>query len=937
MFTSRIGSSKVINRLPIKRMKINLLNRMFQCRGLTTFNDIDKSIIQLQKAQEEWLSLSQSDTDNIFRAVATEANDNRINFAERAINETQLGILEDKIIKNHLAAEYVYNRNKDEKTCGITYRDDTKGIIKIAKPVGPIGCITPTTNPTSTIIYKTLLCIKSRNTALFSPHPRAKDCCTYTLNKLKQVAIQNGAPQHCFDIITNPTMELTNYLINHEGIKFLLATGGSALTSVCMKSGKPAVTGGQGNTPVIVDELADIPEVVHSVRMSKGFDNGVCCPAEQTLFVVNKIYEKLIAEFEKRGIYIIRKEQIDDVNKMRKTVFQSNGLVNHDIVGQKATKICDMAKVFVPEKYYTTSSVIGVECDANPSDHLLGEKLSPIFTIVKVPDFDNALNLASETLYKRGGLGHTASYFTDKNDIKSQERIEKFGNKIPAIRLCVNMPSTFGCIGDVYNWELPFSLTIGCGTVGGASFAGNVEPKTLIEEKLILSSQENMLFFKNPPKVYYKHNVLPAALRDVKYEGLQHGFIVTDPIMESLGLVKKVTDEYDKLGIKYTIFNAVEPNPSTDCCYNGCNAMKKCKPDHIIGVGGGSALDAAKIMRVLYEYPNVKFDDLFIRFMDIRKRVVEFPTAKNGNNGKGHKIKWTIMIPTTSGTGSEVTPAAVITNNHMKYPIFSFSMTPTMAIVDPQFAKSMPKSLIANTGFDALVHAIESYVSILATEFTQPFSMNAVQLLCQYLPTSYKEENNMKSKEMCHNASCIAGIAFSNAFLGLCHSLAHSMGSEFHTIPHGLANALLISQIIKYNGTDSPYKTTPWPAYKEYRANDDYHKIANAMLISGNGLYENTLKSENIQINKLYGADKLIPLIEILKNNLNIPLSIKECNIDEKEFMNKLDIMAFNAWDDQCTLANPRFPLLDDIKQIYINSYYGYGNIKENPKQIMKI
>ncbi|APT75415.1 acetaldehyde dehydrogenase [Marinitoga sp. 1137] len=859
-------------------------------RKISTVEDLEKLIYDVKIAQEEYSKYTQEQVDEIFRRAAISANSYRIWLAKMAVEETKMGIVEDKVIKNHFAAEYIFNKYKNEKTCGILEKDESFGIIKIAEPVGIIAGIVPTTNPTSTTIFKALLALKTRNAIIFSPHPRAKKCTVAAARIILEAAIAAGAPENIIGWIDEPTVELSQYLMKHKDINLILATGGSGMVKAAYSSGKPAIGVGAGNTPAVIDETAHIKMAVNSILLSKTFDNGTICASEQAVIVVDSIYNKVKEEFLNRGAYILNE---DEKNKLGEVIIK-DGKLNSLIVGQSAYDIAKMAKIKVPKD---TKVLIAETNKIGAEEPFAYEKLSPVLALYKAKDFENAVEKAVG-LVEFGGIGHTAVLYTDPTN---NERVNYFGNKLKAGRILINMPSSQGAIGDIYNFKLEPSLTLGCGSWGGNSVSENVGVKHLLNIKTIAERRENMLWFKVPPKIYFKTGCLSIALQELKDK--KRAFIVTDKFLYENGFVTKIERTLEEMGIEIEVFYEVEADPSIETVKKALNIINVFNPDVIIALGGGSPMDAAKIMWLMYEYPEVKFEGLALRFMDIRKRIYAFP--------KLGKKAVMIAIPTTSGTGSEVTPFAVVTDNKtgLKYPIADYELTPDMAIIDPELSMSMPKNLTAYSGIDALVHAIEAYVSVFSNEFTNGLALEAIRLIFKYLPDSYKMgEKAVKAREKMAYASCVAGMAFANSFLGLCHSMAHKLGSAFH-IPHGLSNALLISHIIKYNATDKPLKQTAFPQYKYPLAKERYAKIADYLNLGGSNIDE---KVEN-----------LIKAIEKLKKELDIPKSIKALNISEKEFYEKLDEMSEHAFDDQCTSANPRYPLISEIKDLYINAYNG--------------
>jgi acetaldehyde dehydrogenase/alcohol dehydrogenase len=855
-----------------------------------TIEDLEKVIQKAKSAQKEYSTFNQEKVDEIFRRASISANSYRIWLAKEAVKETKMGIVEDKVIKNHFSAEYIFNKYKDEKTCGIIDEDKTFGIKRVAEPIGIIGGIIPTTNPTSTTIFKSLLSLKTRNAIIFSPHPKAKKSTVAAARVILEAAIASGAPEGIIGWIDEPSIELSQYLMKHDDINLILATGGPGMVKAAYSSGKPAIGVGAGNTPAVIDETAHLKMAVNSILMSKTFDNGMICASEQSVIVVDKVYEEVKKEFLERGAYILNKKEKEAVGK----ILLKDGHLNPAIVGQPAHEIAKMAGVKVPKE---TKVLIGEVSKIGEDEPFAYEKLSPTLAMYKAEDFENGVEKAVK-LVEFGGMGHTSVLYTDQYN---QDRVKYFGMKLKTGRVLMNMPSSQGAIGDIYNFKLEPSLTLGCGSWGGNSVSENVGVKHLMNIKTIAERRENMLWFKVPPKMYFKYGCLPLALHEL--ENKKRAFIVTDKFLFDSGYSEKVTSILENMGIDTEVFFDVEPDPSLNTVNKGVNIMNTFQPDVIIALGGGSPMDAAKIMWLMYEHPEVKFEGLALRFMDIRKRVYKFPEL-------GKKASM-VAIPTTSGTGSEVTPFAVVTDNKtgIKYPIADYELTPNMAIIDPELVMSMPKSLTANSGIDALVHAIEAYVSVFASEYTNGLSLEAIRLIFKYLKRSYDNgAEDQKAREKIHQASTMAGMAFANAFLGICHSMAHKLGSAFH-IPHGLANALLINEVIKYNSSDNPIKQTAFPQYKYPLAKSRYAKIADHLKLPGKNDEE---KIEN-----------LINEIEKLKKDIGIPKSIEKAGVDKKDFYAKLDEMSENAFDDQCTSTNPRYPLISEIKDIYIKSFEG--------------
>ncbi|QCX34384.1 bifunctional acetaldehyde-CoA/alcohol dehydrogenase [Caloramator sp. E03] len=858
---------------------------------VTNREELLNKIAEVREAQKKFSTYTQEQVDEIFRQAAMAANDARIYLAKMAVEETGMGIVEDKVIKNHFASEYIYNKYKDEKTCGVIDKDEGFGLTKIAEPIGVIAAIVPTTNPTSTAIFKALISLKTRNGIIFSPHPRAKKSTIEAAKIVLEAAVKAGAPKNIIGWIDEPSVELSQMVMKECDL--ILATGGPGMVKAAYSSGKPAIGVGAGNTPAIIDETAHIKMAVNSVLLSKSFDNGVICASEQSVIVLDEVYEEVKKEFVERGAYILKSDEVDKVRK----IILVNGSINPNIVGQSPQKIAEMAGINIPEgARIIIGEVESVELD-EPFAH---EKLSPVLAMYRAKDFDDALNKAV-TLVKNGGFGHTSVLYTDT--IKSKDRVEKFSSVMKTGRTIINMPSSQGAIGDIYNFKLEPSLTLGCGSWGGNSVSENVGVKHLINIKNVAERRENMLWFRVPEKIYFKYGCLATALKELKDMNKKKAFIVTDKVLFELGYVEKITEVLDKCGIEFNVFFEVTPDPTLACAKKGADLMKAFNPDVIIALGGGSPMDAAKIMWVMYEHPEVRFEDLAMRFMDIRKRVYRFPEM-------GKKAMM-VAIPTSSGTGSEVTPFAVITDEKtgIKYPLADYELTPDMAIVDTELMMNMPKGLTAASGIDALTHAIEAYVSVLASEYTNGLALEAIRLIFKYLPQAYNEgTTNVKAREKMAHASTIAGMAFANAFLGVCHSMAHKLGAMHH-IPHGIANALLINEVIRFNAVDNPRKQTAFPQYKYPNIKWRYAQIADYLKLGG--------KTDDEKV------ELLIKAIDELKEKINIPKSIKEAGVSEKKFYASLDEMAEQAFDDQCTVSNPRYPLISEIKEMYINAFEG--------------
>jgi len=860
-------------------------------KNITNINELEELIETVKSAQKKFAEFTQEQVDEIFRKAAIAANAERIRLAKEAVAETGMGIVEDKVIKNHFAAEYIFNKYKDCQTCGIIEEDKSFGIKKIAEPVGIIAGVVPTTNPTSTAIFKALLALKTRNAIIFSPHPRAKKCTAEAARIVLKAAVEAGAPENIVAWIDEPTVELSQHLMKHKDIALILATGGPGMVKAAYSSGNPAIGVGAGNTPAVIDETAHIKMAVNSILLSKTFDNGVICASEQSVIVVKEKYDEVKQEFLDRGAYILN-------DKERKKVAETivvNGALNSKIVGQSAFNIAKIAGITVPE---TAKVLIGETTEINADESFAYEKLSPVLALYKAEDFKDAVAKAV-ALIEFGGFGHTSVLYTDQ--IMNADRVKYYGAQMKTGRVLINMPASHGAIGDIYNFRLEPSLTLGCGSWGGNSVSENVGVKHLINTKTVAERRENMLWFRVPSKIYFKYGSLPVALQEL--EGKKRVLIVTDKPLFDLGYTEKITSILDDLKIDHETFYEVEPDPTFATVNKGLQIMNVFKPDAIIALGGGSPIDAAKIMWLLYEDPSLKFEGLALRFMDIRKRIYKFPSI-------GKKATM-IAIPTTSGTGSEVTPFAVVTDEKtgFKYPIADYELTPDMAIVDPELTMSMPKSLTAFSGIDALTHALEAYASVLASDYTNGIALESMRLLFKYLPLAYTEgTTNVKAREKVQYASTLAGMAFANAFLGICHSTAHKLGARHH-LPHGLANALMISHVIRFNSTDAPIKQTAFPQYKYPNAKERYAKIADFLGLGG--------KTADDKVNKLIDA------IEKLKAQLNIPKTIAEASVGETEFFATLDEMSEQAFDDQCTGANPRYPLISEIKELYTKAYRG--------------
>ena len=853
---------------------------------------LTKTLERVKNAQKEFSKYSQEQVDKIFQAAAIAANEARITLAKMAVEETGMGIVEDKVIKNHYAAEYIYNKYKNEKTCGVIYQDDSYGIKKIAEPVGIVAAVIPTTNPTSTAIFKTLIALKTRNGIIISPHPRAKKSTIEAAKTVLEAAVKAGAPEGIIAWIDVPSLELTNMLM--QSVDIILATGGPGMVKSAYSSGKPALGVGAGNTPAVIDESANVILAVNSIIHSKTFDNGMICASEQSVIVSDKIYDKVKDEFVKRGCYILNPEETE---KVRKTII-INGALNAKIVGQKAHTIAELAGVSVPEN---TKILIGEVESVDLSEEFAHEKLSPVLAMYKSSSFDDALEKAYR-LIEDGGLGHTSSLYV--NTVTEKEKIEKFYSKMKTCRVLVNTPSSQGGIGDLYNFKLTPSLTLGCGTWGGNSVSENVGIKHLLNIKTVAERRENMLWFRAPEKVYMKRGCLPVALEELKnVMNKKRVFIVTDTFLYENGYTKVVTDKLDEMGIVHETFFNVAPDPTLACAKEGVKLIDAFKPDCIIAIGGGSAMDAAKIMWVLYEHPEIDFLDMAMRFMDIRKRVYTFPKM-------GEKAYF-IAVPTSAGTGSEVTPFAVITDETtgQKYPLADYELLPKMAIVDADMMMNAPKGLTSASGIDALVHSIEAYVSMMATEFTDGLAIEAIKTIFEYLPRAYEEgANDPIAREKMANAATMAGMAFANAFLGICHSMGHKLGA-YHHLPHGVTVGLVLDEVMRFNAEEVPTKMGTFPQYEYPHALRRYAEIADSLNLGGNTDQEK--------------LERLINKIDELKERVGFKKTIKDYGISEEDFLSTLDEMSEKAFDDQCTGANPRYPLISEIKEIYLKTYYG--------------
>ena len=850
---------------------------------------LEKAIERVRNAQKKFAEYTQEQVDAIFKAAASAANKARIPLAKLAVEETGMGIVEDKVIKNHYASEYIYNAYKNTKTCGVIEEDTEYGIKKIAEPIGVIAAVIPTTNPTSTAIFKTLISLKTRNGIIISPHPRAKKSTIEAAKIVLEAAVAAGAPEDIIAWIDIPSLEMTTLVMKEADI--ILATGGPGMVHSAYSSGKPALGVGAGNTPAIIDDTADILLAVNSIIHSKTFDNGMICASEQSVIVLDKVYKKVKKEFADRGCYFLNPEETE---KVRKTII-INGALNAKIVGQKPVTIAALAGVEVPK------ILIGEVESVDISEEFAHEKLSPVLAMYKAKDIDDAFDKA-EHLIADGGYGHTSSIYL--NAVTEKEKIAKFSERMKTCRILVNTPSSQGGIGDLYNFKLAPSLTLGCGSWGGNSVSENVGVKHLINIKTVAERRENMLWFRAPEKVYIKKGCLPVALDELKnVMGKKKAFIVTDSFLFNNGYTKPITDKLDEMGIQHATFADVAPDPTLQCAMKGTEQLRAFAPDVIIAIGGGSAMDAAKIMWVLYEHPEADFMDMAMRFCDIRKRVYTFPKM-------GEKAYF-IAIPTSAGTGSEVTPFAVITDadSGIKYPLADYELMPNMAIVDADLHMSAPKGLTAASGIDAVTHDLEAYASMMATDYTDGLALRSLQMIFRYLPDAYNNgQNDPVAREKMANAATMAGMAFANAFLGVCHSMAHKLGA-FHHIPHGVANALMIDEVIRFNSAEVPVKMGTFPQYDHPHTMARYAEVADFLGLKG--------KNDEEKV------ESLIAAIDELKEKVGIKKTIRDYVPDEADFLARLDEMTEQAFDDQCTGANPRYPLMSEIKQMYLNAYYG--------------
>ena len=853
---------------------------------------LEKKLAELRQAQEIFSTYSQQQVDKIFRAAAMAANKARIPLAKLAVEETGMGIVEDKVIKNHYASEYIYNKYKNVKTCDVIERDEVFGTTTLAEPIGVIAAVIPTTNPTSTAIFKALLCLKTRNAIIISPHPRAKGSTIAAAKVVLDAAVKAGAPEGIIGWIDVPSLELTQTVMREADC--ILATGGPGMVKAAYSSGKPAIGVGAGNTPAVIDSSADILLAVSSIIHSKTFDNGMICASEQSVIVDKSIYDAVKKEFKTRGCYFLNKEETE---KVRKTII-INGSLNAKIVGQSAHRIAELAGVTTPED---AKILIGEVTSVDISEEFAHEKLSPVLAMYKAKDFDDALDKA-DRLVRDGGIGHTSSLYCDVTT--ARDKIEKFENKMKTCRILVNTPSSHGGIGDLYNFKMTPSLTLGCGSWGGNSVSENVGVKHLLNIKTVAERRENMLWFKTPEKVYFKNGCLPLALEELKNElGKKRAFVVTDTFLYKNGYANCITDKLSEMGIAYHVFSDVQPDPTLANAQAGAKEMTEFEPDVIIALGGGSAMDAAKIMWVLYEHPDADFEDMAMDFMDIRKRIFTFPKM-------GEKAYF-VAVPTSAGTGSEVTPFAIITDQETgtKYPIADYQLLPNMAVVDADMMMNAPKGLTCASGIDVLTHALEAYVSIMASDYTDALALKAAKLVFDYLPSAYTNgAKDPAARERMANAACMAGMAFANAFLGVNHSMAHKLGA-YHHLPHGIANALILTKVMRYNADPTPKKMGTFSQYQYPHTLERYAEVARYCGFGGK--------------NDKESFENLIKQIEKLKKTIEIKPTIADYGVKEEDFLATLDEMTENAFNDQCTGANPRYPLMSEIKDIYLAAYYG--------------
>ncbi len=853
---------------------------------------LEETLAKVREAERKFSTYTQEQVDAIFKAAAIAANKARIPLAKMAVEETGMGVVEDKVIKNNYAAEYIYNAYKNTKTCGVIEEDKAFGIKKVAEPLGVIAAVIPTTNPTSTAIFKTLIALKTRNGIIISPHPRAKMSTTAAARIVLEAAVEAGAPENIIAWIDIPNLEMTNLLMKEADV--ILATGGPGMVKSAYSSGKPALGVGAGNTPAIIDDTADIVLAVNSIIHSKTFDNGMICASEQSVIVHKNVYDAVKKEFAYRNCYFLKGDELD---KVRKTII-INGALNAKIVGQKAHTIAALAGVKVPE---STKILIGEVESVDISEEFAHEKLSPVLAMYKAKDIHDAFDKA-EHLIADGGYGHTSSIYL--NAVTEQAKLAEFSERMKTCRILVNTPSSHGGIGDLYNFKLTPSLTLGCGSWGGNSVSENVGVKHLMNIKTVAERRENMLWFRAPQKVYFKKGCLPVALDELgNVMGKKRAFIVTDSFLYNNGYTKPIERKLEEMGIMHTTFSNVAPDPTLACAREGVKEMYAFKPDCIIAVGGGSAMDAGKIMWVLYEHPEADFLDMAMRFIDIRKRVYTFPKM-------GEKAYF-VAIPTSAGTGSEVTPFAVITDERtgVKYPLADYELMPNMAIIDADMMMNAPKGLTSASGIDAVSHALEAYASTMATDFTDGIALRALKVIFEYLPRAYENgANDPVAREKMGHAATMAGMAFANAFLGVCHSMAHKLGA-FHHIPHGIANALMLDEVIRFNSAEQPTKMGTFPQYDHPHTLARYAEVADFLGLKG--------KTDEDKV------ENLIKAIDELKVKVGIKPTIKDYVPDEKDFLDRLDAMCEQAFDDQCTGANPRYPLISEIKQMYLNAYYG--------------
>ena len=877
------------------------MNEMYSI--VDSVQSFEKKLEQIREAQKKFASYTQEQVDYIFKCAALAANNQRIKLAKMAVEETGMGVVEDKVIKNHFAAEYIYNAYKNTKTCGVIEEDASYGTKKIAEPIGVVGAVIPTTNPTSTAIFKSLVCLKTRNAMIISPHPRAKNSTIEAAKVVLEAAVAAGAPEGIIGWIDVPSLELTNTLMRESDL--ILATGGPGMVKAAYSSGTPALGVGAGNASAIIDPSADIINAVNSIIHSKTFDNGMICATEQTVIADKLIYDDVKAEFIKRGCYFLNEEEKD---KIRKTML-INGALNAKIVGQRPVTIAKMAGFEVPD---SVKVLIGEATSTDPEEAFGHEKLTTILGMYKSENFEDSLNIAETLLNNTGGIGHTSVLWIDT--LNEKEKYDEFTERMKTCRLIINTPSSLGGIGDLYNFKLTPSLTLGCGSWGGNSVSENVGVKHLINIKTVAERRENMLWFRAPEKVYFKKGCLPVALSELKnVMGKKKAFIVTDSFLYNNGYTKPITDKLDEMGITHTTFYEVAPDPTLACAQKGAEQMRSFQPDVIIAIGGGSAMDAGKIMWVLYEHPEADFLDMAMRFVDIRKRIYTFPKM-------GEKAYF-IAVPTSAGTGSEVTPFAVITDERsgVKYPLADYELLPNMAIIDADMHMTAPKGLTSASGIDAVTHALEAYASVMATDYTDGLALRALKIIFEYLPRAYDNgPNDPVAREKMANAATLAGMAFANAFLGVSHSLAHKLGA-FHHIPHGIANALVICDVLRFNAAEVPTKMGTFSQYDHPHTLARYAEIADHLGLGGNTDEE---KLEN-----------LINAVEALKERIGIKKTIRDYGVSEESFLSTLDEMTEQAFDDQCTGANPRYPLMSELKEMYLRAYYGSDYKANNDSQ----